>query len=109
MDPQCGDGGRDQDNLHCLALQHVTVNKRHFILKKLFSLLLFLNLQTRSEQKSSFWNFCLDFSFLVLEMDDGPPLGVVEGGGPVEHPQEEGGGEEDGQHLQAQSPPKPSK
>ena len=37
--------------------------------------------------------FILDFSFLVFEVEDGAALGVVERRRAVEHPQDEGGGQ----------------
>ena len=40
----------------------------------------------------------------VLEVEDGPPLGVVEAGRPVEHPEEEEGRGGGGDHLQSVAP-----
>ena len=40
----------------------------------------------------------------VLDVEDGPPLGVVETGRPVEHPQEEQHHEHGGHGLKAKSP-----
>ena len=40
----------------------------------------------------------------VLEVEDGPPLGVVEAGRPVEHPEEEKGRSGGSDHLQSVAP-----
>ncbi len=48
----------------------------------------------------------LDLALLTLQVQDGPPLRVVQGGRPVERAQDEGGRNGSSGNLEAQSPSK---
>lgn len=48
--------------------------------------------RAKIEKRWSIIDFVLvfDFTLLILQVEDGPPLGVVQGGGPIECAQDEG-------------------